>query len=440
MVHKFIRGRTAHAIAGSVEQAIHGGRLAPGAGLPTVRRLAGTLGVSPVTVSAAYRLLAARGLVAGAGRLGTRVAPRPPSPAARRSVPADRTASSLVDLATGNPDPALLPPIAAALRSLDPGSRLYGEPADLPALVAFLGQEFESDGIDARAVTVVGGALDGIGRVLEEHLRTGDTVAVEDPCFPALLDLLAADGWRRHPVAVDDAGPMPAAFEDAVRRSRAVIVTPRGQNPYGSALTAERAADLRRILRKHPDVLLIENDPVSAVAGADPRTLSDGGSRRWAVVRSTSKFLGPDLRLAAVAGDELTMARVEGRQALGTRWVSTILQGLALALWSDPANGRLLARASDVYVHRRLALLKALTSHGIDAFGRSGFNVWIPVREEAPLVHALAEKGWAVTAGERFRLHAAPAIRVTASALDPADAARFAADVHDAQAARAVIA
>jgi DNA-binding transcriptional MocR family regulator len=193
-------------------------------------------------------------------------------------------------------------------------------------------------------------------------------------------------------------------------------------------LTETRATDLRKILRKRPDTLLIENDPASAIAGAPTVTLSTAVTR-WTVVRSVSKFLGPDLRLALLAGDELTIARVEGRQALGARWVSSILQQLVLSLWSDPSSGRLLARAAEMYAQRRAAMLSALAARGIPAHGRSGFNVWIPVRQEAPVVNALAEAGWGVMAGERFRLRSSPAIRVTVSTLGAADAERFAADL-----------
>jgi DNA-binding transcriptional MocR family regulator len=420
-----IRGRTAGDIGRSIEQELHGGRLPPGAPLPPIRELAATLRVSPATVAAAYKALRTRGLVCGSGRGGTRVAPHPPSPVsnARAAV-----AAGLIDLATGNPDPLLLPPLDGALRAITHAPRLYGEPAESAPLTRFAAAELEADGIHAPATTIVSGALDGIERLLREHLRPGDAVAVEDPGFPALLDLLAAAGFAPLPVALDEEGLRPDPLAVALSRARALILTPRAQNPTGAVMTSARAADLRRILRTQAGLLLIENDPVSAVAGAPAITLS-GAVSRWAIVRSVSKFLGPDLRLAVVAGDELTIARVEGRHALGPRWVSSILQQLALSLWSDPASGRLLARAGEIYAQRRAAMLAALAARGIAASGRSGFNVWIPVRQEAAVVAALAERGWGVMPGERFRLRAPPAIRVTVSTLTAADAERFADDL-----------
>jgi DNA-binding transcriptional MocR family regulator len=211
------------------------------------------------------------------------------------------------------------------------------------------------------------------------------------------------------------------------RRVRAVIVTPRAQNPTGAALSSFRAEVLGRLLRESPDILLIENDAASVIAGVPGITLS-AGVTRWAHVRSVSKFLGPDLRLAFAVGDTVTMSRVIARQSVGTRWVSHLLQQLTVALWADPSSGRRLARAADVYEHRRVAALEALSAHGIAATGRSGFNIWIPVRAETTTVQALAQRGWAVAAGERFRLRSGPGIRVTTSALAPEMAPGFAAD------------
>lgn len=335
-----------------------------------------------------------------------------------------------VDLATGNPDPAFLPPLEPALRMIETGHVLYGSGEVDRALTAFVTAELEADGVAAPAIAVASGALDASERILREYLRAGDRVAVEDPSFPGILDLASTSAWVVTPFGVDGEGPRPDAFEEALGRgSRAVIVTPRAQNPTGAAMTAARAEQLRRILRRFPDVVVIENDYAAPVAGVPARTLRDTDHRPWAIVRSTSKFLGPDLRVAVVAGDETTIGRVMARQALGPRWVSHILQRLAVALWSDPANGRRFARATAVYATRRTALRSALATLGIQTQGESGFNVWVPVSDESSVVRALAERGWAVAAGERFRLQSPPAIRVTTSTLDPADAPRLAADL-----------
>jgi DNA-binding transcriptional MocR family regulator len=422
-----ITGDGASAIVTSVETAIREGRLPAGAALPTVRALARTLRLSPTTVAGAYRTLRARGLVHAAGRRGTRVSARPPLPVA----PVAAAPAHLRDLARGNPDPALLPSLRAALDRLDPrpGLRLYGESANRPALLALAAHRFAADGIPATAVAIVGGALDGVERVLQAHLRPGDRIAVEDPGYAGVLDLIAALGLIAEPVALDDGGPRPEALAGALRAgARACVVTPRAQNPTGAALDAPRVRALRAILDAHPEVLLVEDDHAGPVAGVPAFTLSRR-RERWAVVRSVSKSLGPDLRLAVLAGDPTTVARVEGRQSVGTGWVSHVLQDLVADLWTDRRTAALLARAAAAYADRRGALIAALAARGIGAHGRSGLNVWVPVREEAATVAALAHAGWAVRAGERFRLRSGPAIRITAASLAARDAERLASDL-----------
>ena len=335
-----------------------------------------------------------------------------------------------MDLATGNPDADLLPQIGPHLNALAHVGHAYGEPLEFRPLVAFAAAEFEADGIPSSHLTITSGALDAVERVLREHLRPGDRVVVEDPTLPALLDLLTSMGLVPQPCSIDDDGLEPGSLERALgAHARAVIVLPRAQNPTGAALSESRATDLARVFAQRRHALLIEIDSAGPVSGATLRTLIDPARRHWAAIRSTSKFLGPDLRVAAMASDPITAGRVQRRQALGIRWVSHLSQALTLALWSDPSSGRRLARAAQVYRQRRESLIDALASHDISAHGASGFNVWIPVREEAAVVSGLAARGWAVAAGERFRIRSAPAIRVTTSALEPGEARRLAADL-----------
>jgi DNA-binding transcriptional MocR family regulator len=407
-----------------VEAALTAGSLAPGERLPPVRALAAALRVSPATVAAAYRQLAQRGLAVGEGRRGTRLALRP---ALAVPAPVPVVPEGTIDLAEGNPDPARLPPLRPALARVSARPGLYGRASVLPRLRTLAVRAFEEDGVPAAHVAVLGGALDAIERVLQGHLRPGDRVAVEDPGYMHVIDLVAALGLVPVPLAMDDAGPLPDDVEAALRGGAdALLVTPRAHNPTGAALDEGRTRRLRAVLDRHPDVLLIEDDHGGPIAGVPARTLAHARRPRWAVVRSVSKALGPDLRLAVMAGDATTVARVQGRQALGAGWVSHVLQETVAHLWADPATRRRVDAAARAYGERRQALIAALRREGVAAHGRSGLNVWVPVREEAATVAAMADAGWAVRAGERYRIRSGPAVRLTVSRLDPADAPRVA--------------
>lgn len=421
-----MHGQGASGIAAGIESSIREGTLRPGEQLPAVRALAGQLGVSPATVGAAYRVLRGRGLITTRGRLGTVVSLGPPVPTrGPMHVP-----SGVRNLADGNPDPALLPSLDAALARLDPTPLLYGNAPNLPALLEVAQRQFAADGIPHESLTVVGGAMDAFERLLTAYVNRGDRLAIEDPGHGNLIDLAGALGLEIEPVRVDDDGPLPDDLRRALERgARAVAITPRAQNPTGAAVTEPRAKELVQVLARYPDVLVIEDDHSGALAGAPVHTVV-AGLVRWAVVRSASKALGPDLRVAIIAGDPMTIGRVEGRRLLGTGWTSNVLQHLVAAQWSDPQVARQLAAAAETYRQRRVAFLDALADYGIRAHGRSGLNVWIPVAEEHAPSRSLFNAGWAVSPGERFRLASPPALRVTTACLTPDESAGFAQDLH----------
>jgi DNA-binding transcriptional MocR family regulator len=430
----FIAGTTASEIADSIERAVRQARLGPGDRLPTIRQLGPRLGVSPTTVAAAYGRLRARGVVTARGRGGTAVAERPPLPVDGPPAPLP---PGVRDLTHGGPDPALLPPLDPALAEVDRRHHLYGEDPVLPELAALATAQLEADGVPVAGLAVVGGALDGVERVLQAHLRPGDGVAVDDPGFPPALDLIRAMGLRPEPVPVDDDGPLPDGLAAALGAgSRAFVTTLRAQNPTGAVATPARLRELRRVLAGHPEVVAVEDDHAGPVAGAPGVTLAGDDRPRWAHVRSVSKWLGPDLRLALLTGDPGTVARVQGRQLVGTGWVSHLLQRLAVAMWSAPGGVAPLEEGRETYRRRREALAAALAARGVEAHGRSGMNLWVPVADEGTVTRRLLEAGWAVLAGERFRLRSRPAIRVTVSTLDVAEADGLAGDIEAAMAPR----
>ena len=405
-----------------MEAGVRDGQLNPGDRLPPVRDLADQLGVSPTTVAAAYGDLRRRGITAGAGRAGTRVRDAPPvSSRGYLTVPAGTR-----DLITGGPDPDLLPELPArpAMRA----ARLYAQAPVAPRLRRLAAGQLAADSIDASSLMVTGGALDGIERVLATWLTPSDRVIVEDPGHAVTFDLVAAMGYTPVPVPVDGLGVRPADLAVALARgANAVIMTPRAQAATGAAWDADRAAEIGAVLRRHPSVGVIEDDHAGPVAGVPAFSVSPG-LPRWVTIRSVSKSLGPDLRLAVLAGDEATVARVAGRQALGTGWVSYQLQELVAELWADQSVAHSLRTAAQVYADRGEALRSALRDHGIIASGRSGFTCWVRVLDEDGVASSLAEAGWAVAPGQRFRIAAAPGVRISFATLEAADAVSFAAD------------
>ncbi|WP_406036743.1 aminotransferase class I/II-fold pyridoxal phosphate-dependent enzyme [Micromonospora sp. NBC_00898] len=429
--HYQIEGSTSAAISASVERGIRDGGFAPGDPLPAVRALATELALSPATVARAYQELRQRGLVVTAGRHGTRVRPRPPV-ASRRAGLLPPPLPGARNLSAGQPDPRLLPPLgprlAALAAEIGPPTG-YAANAVVPDLADAARERLSADGVPAAEITVTGGALDGIERLLAAHLRPGDAVAVEDPGWANLLDLVAALGLRAIGVPVDDEGlTAPGVRAALAAGARALIVTSRAQNPTGAAVSADRADALRALLAGRSDLLLIEDDHAAELARVPLHPLA-GATPAWAFVRSVSKPYGPDLRLAVLAGDEATVARVAGRARVGAGWVSTVLQRLVLALWRDPATAGLVDRAGASYERRRNGLVDALAAHGVAAHGRTGINVWVPVPDETVVVTALRDAGWSVAPGVINRIAAAPGVRITVSPLDEADLAPLAAAV-----------
>ncbi|MER7795766.1 aminotransferase class I/II-fold pyridoxal phosphate-dependent enzyme [Microbacterium sp. NPDC096154] len=426
-----IVGRTASELADSVRSLVERGLLGPGDGLPSVRALAERTGVNRNTAVAAYRLLAQSGLVVSQGRAGTRIAGHAPV-ASEGYAPR----SALRDIGAGNPDPSLIPDLSRALAGAAGRPVLYGEPAIDAGLEEWARRWVAPHAPNADfRLTITSGAVDAVERLLAQALTRDDAVALEDPCFLASIHTVRLGGYRAVPVPVDDEGMTADGLRTALERGvRAIVCTPRAQNPTGASVTPRRAAELRRVLDEHPYVLVIQDDYFSLLSQQPFPAIIGPSHQRWALVRSVSKFVGPDMSLAVTATDRHTAERLAMRLSPGTTWVSHLLQRLTHALLSDDDVRAQIAHAGAHYAARNAAFAERLSAQGVDVHAGDGLSVWVPLPAPARAVaEQLMRRGWLARTGDDFQLRedAPPSrhLRLTVHDLDDAAAAALASDV-----------
>jgi DNA-binding transcriptional MocR family regulator len=422
--------RSARGIASTVSRLVMSGALPAGTRLPTVRELATELGISPTTVSQAWRTLARAGVIAPRGRAGTFVLAGPPaSTNPRRYRRITRSPGRIAhDYSTGTADPALLPDLAPALARVAQAGNLtatYLDDPVLPALEKALRLRWP---FAPAALTVVDGAMDALDRVTGVLVGFGSRVLVENPCFPPLLDLLEVVGAEAVPLPLDDEGVSPGALRAALAAGPAgaepvaLYLQPRAQNPSAVSMSARRARELADVLAP-TGVIVVEDDHIGDVATAPPVSVGTFLPDATVHVRSFSKSHGPDLRLAAVGGVESVVRALASRRMLGPGWSSRLLQAVLAELLDDEETERALTRARDAYARRRVAMTTALVRRGVRAQAADGINLWMEVADEQVALVSLAARGVGAAPGTPFE--AAPLgahhLRVTVGLIPDAD-------------------
>lgn len=424
-----IVGKTASEIFDNIRHLVQSGVLKPGDVLPPVRELAGKLSVNRNTVAAAYKRLVTSGLAISQGRNGTAIKTHNTLPALEGGDPS----SPLKDISSGNPDPTRLANVKNYLSAIAAAPRLYGDAAVDPRLAAWAHAWMSKDsGVDAE-INLASGAIDALERLLCALLLPGDSVAIEDPCFLSSINMLRYAGFTPSPVPVDAEGMQPDALEEALRNgARAVIITPRAHNPTGCSLSEPRARAIRDILARYPQVLVIIDDHFALLSSTPWHSPLAAESRRWALVRSLSKTLGPDMRLAIVASDCETSAALRLRLNSGSQWVSHLLQDLVMTCLNDDAFMASLTESRRHYRRQHEKLIAALARCGITHLTPGdGLNFWFPLEEPSqPVALRLAHAGWLVREGETFGIRApSHGLRLSLATLSDEEINKLASDL-----------
>ncbi len=399
-------------LADQIAARVRSGELCKGERLPATRELAGLLGLNRTTVSAAYELLEAEGLIAGQVGRGSFVtgAAEPQGGIqwqalldrneAGAHAPTGGISRDAISFVMSRPSHALFPlddfraSCAAVLAGEDLAEILQlGSPSGYEPLRRYLIEEARKLGLARPGddLVITNGcqqALDLIGRVL---LRPGDAVAVEDPVYTGLKNLLTGMGARLIGIPVGPEGLDVSCLERVLERDRPrfLVVTSNFQNPTGATLALSARQALIAAARS-TGVPVLENDaygdlrytgePLPALKQLD----ESGGT---VLLRSFSKLSFPGLRVGWALGPRPLMDRV--RQAKETADLHTDQLSQAV-LFDFAVSGRLDAHRARVLkagAERLAATLDACQRHlpGGTRWTRpeGGMNIW--VRLPAPL-------------------------------------------------------
>ena len=405
----FVDDRSPRGIAAAVHRMIRAGEVQPGDRLPTVRDLGVALGVSPATVSEAWQALGAVGAIHARGRAGTfvRDVAEPTRPTRYLGIGGAPTTDegSALDLSTGTPDPALLPPLHEAIERFSAGATAWTSSyLDEPVLLALREHLESSWPFRAQRLTVVDGALDALSRIVDQFVGLGDRVVMESPGFPPLIDLLEKAGAEVIPVAMDEQGVIPSELTRALQAAPvAVFLQPRAQNPTGTSMTRFRSSQLAEVLAGSR-AWVIEDDHCGNISLAEDVSIGQFLPERCVHIRSYSKSHGPDLRIAAMGGPAEVIDPIVARRMLGPGWTSRLLQAVLLDLLTHADPQQAITDARAAYARRGTLLREKLMDRGISASPGDGINVWIPVEDERTALVTLAAAGVRVAPGSPFVL------------------------------------
>jgi DNA-binding transcriptional MocR family regulator len=176
--------------------------------------------------------------------------------------------------------------------------------------------------------------------------------------YPGLKAVATQKGLATTPLAMDKAGIIPDAFEEACRSKapRALYVIPSIDNPTTATLSEDRRRRLVTIARQH-NVLIIEDDPYAPLRPqTTPALVSLAGDITWHIA-TLSKCATPALRVAYVVAPGNTQAlRLAGvlrattlmapplMAALASRWIADgVLDAITAAIRDENAERQKLA-------------------------------------------------------------------------------------------------
>ena len=324
------------ALAHAVRDRVRDGRLPLRVRLPAERDLAGALGVSRTTVTAAYDRLREDGYLEsrrGAGSWTilplTGMPESPPPGAPGLIVPSTDAPPHVIDFgaAAGAALPELDAAVAAAAAELPRYARGHGYvPAGVEPLRAAIADRYTRRGLPTRPdqIMVTSGALHAVDLVIGLLLGPGDAIATEQPTYVNALRAMRRRNLRVVPVGITGGCPDIELLEAGMRQAaaRLAYLIPDFHNPTGLLMSTDRRRQLVEAIRRVNGYLLVDEtyadmpvgDAVPDDALPPPVAAFDGGDRVISVGSAGKVFWG-GLRIGWIRATPPLIARLTGIRA-----------------------------------------------------------------------------------------------------------------------------
>ncbi|HEY7134731.1 MAG TPA: PLP-dependent aminotransferase family protein [Acidimicrobiia bacterium] len=400
-------GPLARRLAHVVRSRIRSGLLPEGTVLPPERALARALDLSRSTVVAALDELRAEGIVDSRHGSGTWVAATGHGEDA--GVVADRLlrGGSNLNLAASVPaDASHLPDLRVDVADFVSVTPAHGyAPAGLPALRDAIAQRWRALGVRTvpAQIHVTNGAQHAIDLALGALTRPGDVVALEDPTYVGVFDVLDARGLRPLPIPLDALDDDGLARLCRAGRARALFLVPGVHSPTGRV---RRTSAVRRLAHELDELGLpvVADETLSDLAfdGRRPLSLAAACTRAPVVtVESTSKVAWGGLRVGWLRADRDVIERTVAERSRHDFGTAIPSQLLALRLLRD--HDELVARRRDA-LRSAAATMTSLLRRELPGWRfvapAGGLSMWVDTGMDAARFSERAlEHGVTVAAG-----------------------------------------
>ncbi|KPH74999.1 PLP-dependent aminotransferase family protein [Oceanobacillus caeni] len=335
-------------IAEYLEKMITSGELSPDHPLPSERTLAQQFNVNRSTIVTAYDELQSIGLVVRKkgsgtyintdiwgishkripnwGRYVEDVSFLPHLPLEQKLLN-DSNRNKIINLASGELAPDLLPSnqFTSILQEQPFHEHLgYDHPQGNEVLRETICKHvgtYKKMNVHPESILITSGAQQAIHLIVQCLLKTGDTVAIEDPSYSYSLPVFQSAGLRTLLLPVDKYGVNPDDIISLQKkhRIRMLFLNPDYQNPTGTKMSLERRKRILEISSEY-GIPIIEDDPYSLTSfngeiGPTLKSMDDSGNVLY--ISSLSKVVASGLRIGWIIGPKEVISRLsDGKQQI----------------------------------------------------------------------------------------------------------------------------